>query len=303
MTKPSYPDARAVESAIKDAAKRSAAADPSLDVNERIRLEYFNRFLSRVFSEAEDSEWVLKGGTGMLARVPSTRATRDVDLYRRGFTLTQALDDLIRLAAIDLGDHFRFQYVSHTQSIGHDTQPYTEGCQVRFEIFIGLSSKGSLQVDLAVGTGITGEVTTTDPANALELPRLVSHQYRLYPVVDQIADKVCATLALYNGRPSSREWDLVDLVVLAVSEDVEGIKLRRAIVAEARVRNVDLPNSFVVPSQWGRRYAKDARPIPACADFRSIDLAVQLMQTFLEPVFRDEVAGQTWNPANCAWTG
>ena len=59
----------------------------------------------------------LMGGTGMLARVPSTRATRDIDLYRRGFTLTQALDDLIRLAAIDLGDHFRFQYVSHTQAV------------------------------------------------------------------------------------------------------------------------------------------------------------------------------------------
>ncbi|MDN5794788.1 MAG: nucleotidyl transferase AbiEii/AbiGii toxin family protein [Intrasporangium sp.] len=165
-----YSTPRGVENAIKDAARSAAAADPSLDVNKRIQLEYFNRFLSRVFSEAEDSDWVLKGGTGMLARVPSTRATRDIDLYRRGFTLTQALDDLIRLAAIDLGDHFRFQYVSHTQSIGNDTQPYTEGYQVRFEILIGLSTKGSLQVDLAVGTGITGEVTTTDPANAPELP-------------------------------------------------------------------------------------------------------------------------------------
>lgn len=136
-----YSTPRGVENAIKDAAKKAAAADPSLDVNERIQLEYFNRFLSRVFSEAEDSEWVLKGGTGMLARVPSTRATRDIDLYRRGFTLAQALDDLIRLATVDLGDHFRFQYVSHAESIGNDIQPYTEGCQVRFEIFIGLSTR------------------------------------------------------------------------------------------------------------------------------------------------------------------
>lgn len=179
-----YSTPRGVENAIKYAAKRATAADPSLDVNERIRLEYFNRFLSRVFSEAEDSDWVLKGGTGMLARVPSTRATRDIDLYRRGFTLTQALDDLIRLAEIDLCDHFRFQYVSRTESTGNDPQPYTEGYQVRFEILIGLSTKGSLKVDLAVGTGITGEVTTTDPANALDLPRLVSHQYRLFPVVE-----------------------------------------------------------------------------------------------------------------------
>lgn len=169
-----YSTPRGVENAIKDAATRATAADPSLDVNERIRLEYVNRFLSRVFSEAEDSEWVLKGGTGMLARVPSTRATRDVDLYRRGFTLTQALEDLIRLAAVDLGDHFRFQYVSHAESIADDTQPYTEGYQVRFEILIGLSTKGSLQVDLAVGTGITGEVATTHPANARRAARRTS---------------------------------------------------------------------------------------------------------------------------------
>lgn len=39
------------------------------------------------------------------------------------------------------------------------------------------------------------------------LPRLVSHAYRLYPIVDQIADKVCATMQTYHDRPSSREKD------------------------------------------------------------------------------------------------
>lgn len=195
-----YPTPGGVENAIKDAAKKAAAADPSLDVNKRIRLEYFNRFLSRVFSEDTDSEWVLKGGTGILARVPSTRSTRDIDLYRAGFTLTAALNDLIYLASIDLGDHFSFAYAGHTDSIGTDTQPYTEGYQVKFNIFIGAAAKDSLQVDLAVGAGTTGEVVTTEPATALRLPRLDSNPYRLYPVVDQIADKVCATLTEYQAR-------------------------------------------------------------------------------------------------------
>lgn len=118
-----YPTPAGVEYAIKDAAKKAAAVDPALDVNKRIHLEYFNRFLSRVFSEGADSEWVLKGGTGLLARVPSTRSTRDIDLYRSGFTITEALSDLIRLASIDLGDHFRFEYAGHTESIGTETSP------------------------------------------------------------------------------------------------------------------------------------------------------------------------------------
>lgn len=297
-----YSAPRGVENAIKDAARRAAADDPSLDVNKRIQLEYFNRFLSRVFSEAEDSEWVLKGGTGMLARVPSTRATRDIDLYRRGFSLTQALDDLIRLAAIDLGDHFRFQYVSHTQSIGNDTQPYTEGYQVRFEIFIGLSAKDSLQVDLAVGTGITGEVTKTDPANALDLPRLVSHQYRLYPVVDQIADKVCATMTEYNERTSSREKDLVDLVVFATTQDIDGAALRIAITTEARRRQMEPFDYFVVPATWGAGYTKLSRPVPHCSDYRSVDLAADLAKRLIDPALSGDADGKTWSHETLSWT-
>lgn len=157
-----------------------------------------------MFSEGADSEWVLKGGTGLLARVPSTRSTRDIDLYRSGFTITEALSDLIRLASIDLGDHFRFEYAGHTESIGTETQPYTEGYQVKFTILIGAASKGTLQIDLAVGAGMTGEVVTTEPASALHLPRLATHPYRLYPVVDQIADKGCATMTEYRDRSSSR---------------------------------------------------------------------------------------------------
>ncbi|WP_375430757.1 hypothetical protein [uncultured Friedmanniella sp.] len=97
-----YPTAAGVEAAIKDAARKASAAGPSLNVNQRISLEYFHRFLSRVFSGGDDSEWILKGRMGILARVPSTRTTRDIDLYRQQHTLAQALDDLIRLAAIDL---------------------------------------------------------------------------------------------------------------------------------------------------------------------------------------------------------
>jgi hypothetical protein len=102
-----YPTAKGVEDAIKAAARRAFAADPSLTTDERIRLEHFNRFLSRVFSEGTDSEWLLKGGTGLLARVPSARATLDIDLYREGYGLDEAVEDLRRLAARDLGDHFR----------------------------------------------------------------------------------------------------------------------------------------------------------------------------------------------------
>jgi len=296
-----YPTAAGVEAAIKDAAKKAAAADPSLNVNERIRLEHFNRFLSRVFSEGAASEWLLKGGTGMLARVPSARTTLDIDLYRDGFRLDQALADLRRLTSTDLGDHFRFEYVAHEKSIGGEEQPYTEGCVVTFEVLIGARSRGTINVDLAVGAGLTAPVTTADPANALELPRLVRYDYRLYPVVDQIADKVCATMQTYHDRPSSREKDLVDLVVLAATQIVDGNDLALAISTEAHRRAMDPFDRFVVPNDWGRRYKKLAKPVPYCADYRTVDLASVLAIRFIDPALTGTADGKTWSHATLAW--
>lgn len=296
-----YPTPRGVENAIKDAATKAAASDPSLDVNKRIQLEYFNRLLSRVFSEDDGSEWVLKGGTSILARVPSTRSTRDVDLSYRGCSLAEALDELIRLAAIDLEDHFRFEYAGHTNTMGNDAQPYTDGQRVRFNIFIGLRAKGSLQIDLVVGAGITGEVTRIEPAIALDLPRLVSHQYRLYPVVDQIADKVCATMIEHGERASTREKDLVDLVVFATTHDIDGTALSSAISAEARRRRMDPIRAFAAPSWWGAGYSKLSKSVPYCADYRTVERALSLLTRLIDPALSEGAHGMTWMHRNREW--
>jgi len=82
----SYGDWRSLELAIKDAAKKAARqAGPGISaasVDAQIRQARFDRFLSRVFAEGDRSEWLLKGGMSMLARVPRSRATKDVDLER-----------------------------------------------------------------------------------------------------------------------------------------------------------------------------------------------------------------------------
>ncbi|GAA3599660.1 hypothetical protein GCM10022198_24950 [Klugiella xanthotipulae] len=296
-----YSTARGVEAAIKDAAKKAATADPSLDTHKRIQLEYFNRFLSRIFSEGEDSEWVLKGGASILARIPSTRSTRDLDLYRRGFTLDQALEDLKQLAAVDLGDHFRFEYASHEASIAADAQPYTDGYRVVFNIFIGVATKGSVQIDLAVGTGMTDEVQTSLPVTALDLPRLINNRYRLYPVVDQIADKVCATMADYDGRPSSREKDLVDIVVFAVTQDIDGAALSLAIETERHCRGMEPFERFVVPATWGTGYMRQSKPVPHCADYSTVELAAEVASRLIDPALVGEVHGKIWSAGLRRW--
>ncbi len=296
-----YPTAKGVEDAIKAAARRASAADPSLTTDQRIRLEHFNRFLSRVFSEGPDSEWLLKGGTGMLARVPSTRHTRDIDLYREGYGPDEAVADLRRLAESDLGDHFRFVYTGHRAIVGGEEQPYTEGYRVDFDTYIGVQKKGGIGVDLATGAGLTAEPTVTTPANALDLPRLIGFDYRLYPVVDQIADKVCATMHRYGDRPSSREKDLVDLVVLAVTHDIDGTALATAIATEIRRRRMDPIERFTVPVEWGAAYSKMARAVPYCAGVENIDAASDLVAALIDLALDGTATGQTWSFHTRAW--
>ena len=301
MTEP-YKSAAAVEAAIRDAARNAFAADKSMSTQDRIRQEYFRRFLSRIFSERADSDWLLTGGTGVLARVASGRRTTDVDLFRANNTLDGALAELIHLASIDLGDFFRFVYTKRQSAVGGDRQTYTDGYGVDFDVYIGADKKEPLHVDLVVGAIITDDVTVTAPANQLDLPRLPSNDYRLYPIVDQIADKVCATMADYSGRPSSREKDLVDLVVIAKTQTLSADALRRTIDAEARVRSLIPFTELTIPPAWGRLYAKQAKDVPYCADYRTADLAAELMRVFIDMVLHHEVAGKTWSPDSLAWS-
>lgn len=65
-----------------------------------------------------------------------------------------------------------------------------------------------------VGPPPVGTIETIEPAHRLAHPRpLAAHPYRVFPIADQIAEKVCATMydKYPSGRRSSRVKDLVDL--------------------------------------------------------------------------------------------
>lgn len=205
------------------------------------------------------------------------------------------------MAAIDLGDHFRFEFLNSKPTISADTQPYTDGYRVTFNIFIGVAARGQLNVDLVVGAGITDQVFTVIPATVLDLPGLASSPYRLYPVVDQIADKVCATMGRYEGRASSREKDLVDLVVFALTHDIEGDALSLAIETERNRRQMAPFTEFFVPSDWGPGYAKLSRPVPHCANYRDVKAATKLVSRLVNPAINGEASRKHWSQKVQSW--
>lgn len=171
---------------------------------------------------------------------------------------------------------------------------------MQFNVFLGLRAKGKLNIDLAVGTALTGEITRQHPEGRLDLPSLVSHPYRLYPVVDQIADKVCATMTSFSGKESSREKDLVDLVVLALTQTIDGSQLRTAILTESARRQMTI-SEFSVPRSWGLGYSRLSSMVSHCADYRTVERATTLVRALIEPALNGSVEGWFWSPQSTTW--
>src|SRR3546814_16056440 len=95
--------------------------------------------------------------------------------------------------------------------------------------------------------------------------QLVTHPYRLFPVVDQIADKVCATMRTDypGGRRSSRVKDLVDLVVLAQTQSVDLGELRVAIATKQALSGMAPFAAFTIPDTWHRTSPNTAQGLPS----------------------------------------
>jgi nucleotidyltransferase AbiEii toxin of type IV toxin-antitoxin system len=75
------------------------------------------------------------------------------------------------------------------------------------------------------------------------MPDVEQHGYRAYPLVDHVADKVCAILERHGPTqaPSTRFRDLVDLVAIVVAASVDAQPQMAALRSEAERRGLQLP--------------------------------------------------------------
>jgi hypothetical protein len=282
-----YETPAAVRSALTTAIKQLPKARRGAAVREFVR----DRFLCRVF--ALDEPWVLKGGTAMLARVADARHTKDIDLWNETHDLDVALASIERAITLDLGDHLTF-------TIG-DVVTTQAGRQLVLEAYLGATQADRFKVDIVVGSLVTAPIENVEPANRITLTRLGGqHPYRLYPLVDHLADKVCAIHELHNGNPSTRVRDLVDVLVYAATESVDGAALRIAIASEALHRGMGPIVSFEPPAIWAAQFARVARDAASIIGKPSYAEAVEAAAAFIQPALHGGHSG-TWSPAGSSW--
>jgi len=305
-----YRDWQGVEQAMKAAAASSGSRTAGL--GELLTRARFDRFLSRVFADGDSSGWMLKGGTSILARVPEARNTQDLDLAASQASLDEAVEDLRRRVQADLGDHLTFEFVSSKPTGLGNTQPDVHTRQVVFGCFAQSGNRrkrvGEVKVDLVVGPPPTAPADVLEPVTRLQLAKpLPVVPYRLFPLVDHVAEKVCATMsrAYPGGRPSSRVKDLVDLVVIARTQTVPLQPLQLAIATQQVHSRLDPFDRLQVPEGWGTRYRVMAATVPPAAPVVDVEQASALMDDFLMPALApgrapDDVAwriSRGWGPA------
>jgi len=290
-----YASAQAFGAALTDRFKRLAADSGQVASQSRRQFAY-DRLLARLFHTGPQ-EWILKGGVSMIARLGTARHTADVDLVVRADSVDAALDALRLAAARDLGDFFTFRFEGARALVQG-----VPGLRVPTEAWLGPRRFERFGVDLVTSVVITGRPEEAEPLLPLTIPGLVRPRYRLYPLVDSVADKVMAIVESHRGRPSTRFRDLVDLVLVAHSRQVRADDLAAALASERLRRDLPRSHGLAVPDEtlWRAGYRTVAADVPGIAE-KTLTDALPLVKRFIDPVLAGEVTGAVWDQVTLAW--
>ncbi|MHA6525485.1 nucleotidyl transferase AbiEii/AbiGii toxin family protein [Tessaracoccus sp. G1721] len=293
-----YATANAFRRALDDRLKtQSKIRGRSL---EEVRREFlFQRFLALVFSPP-GGQWVLKGGASLLMRLSEARFSRDLDLLHLGeLSVTDAIDELRGLTRPRDGDHLTF--VIGQRVTTSRTNPVA---QIHADAYIG-AEYGSFPIDLARELHIIAAPEWVRPVPVVEIPGLSEPPHVLvYPLPDQVADKLCAMYELYghSASPSSRYRDLVDLALIVASCELEAEPLVLALRSESRRRRLQLPDQLISPGPgWATGYLAYARRTRIDNSLRTLDSALKFAGACLNPLLKGVRVTGRWSPRS-GWT-
>jgi hypothetical protein len=286
---------------LKNAAKRSG-----WEPDQVRRVFLFDRFLARVFAEP-GRPWVVKGGTNLLIRLPTARFSQDIDLLYRGDAtddIHEVVGELRGLVADgEDGDFIRFEIGDPKPMAGQTDQQ--AGASVKVEGLVGTRLFGTFPIDLSMKLRPIARPDLVQLIPIINLPGdPAPPQVSLYPLPDQIADKVCAMYGTYRttNEISSRYHDLVDLVLIITTTPLNGADATAALHEEAaRRQGLKLPTRMVSPGPtWTAGYRDTARQSPLPPRMHNLEVALDLVGRCLNPLLARQSV-MTWDPQAATW--
>lgn len=261
----------AVRASIADRLNRYAK-EHAQNLNLVRRQFVIARFLARVF-DADPDGWILKGGIGMMVRLPQARYSKDIDLL----VATDAqnpIDELRRTVRDHHLDYFRFQVGPPTALSNR------KGSTVKVSASIGGKEFDTFTLDI-----VDARRELVGPVERHQLPRLVDTDdfpletsVQLYPLADQIADKLCAMYETFGlaGTASGRYRDLVDLLLISMFLPIDLASTVEAVERERALRGIPgLPITLESPGPgWTTQWEPTARNSPLTTDYHNLNAAL-----------------------------
>ena len=241
---------------------------------------------------------MLKGGIGLLARLPRTRHSVDVDLWSSQRSLAEAERALERSSAVDLGDHVTFEVGPWRERLDQEARPLAQATVI---CRIGRRRFTAFGVDVVGGPFPPLEPEPVPPLRPIDVPGLSDAPLRVYPVAATVADKLSGILTRHGGRFSTRYRDLVDLATIALGERLEAADVHLAVHDELRRQGLAVPAAFDVPAAepWAIGYRNYIRVLPHLREI-TFGEAVALVKAFLDPVLGGRREG-CWQPEHRTW--
>jgi hypothetical protein len=263
------------------------------------------RFLARIFREP-DAPWVLKGGTGLLVRLPRARYSDDVDLLypTDNVDLLVPLTELRDALAHPYGnDFFRFELGRVEQRAAADAEKAV--ATVRVTAYIGSTEYQRFSIDLSVKKRAISGVDRFRPNPIIVIPGVPElPEFSLYALADQIADKLCAMYEIHrDGVPSTRHHDLVDLVLIITSSPgIDAASTAAALRAETLHRDLVLPATLSSPGrQWPGGYGYEAAKANLPTELHDLESALSMVGACLSPLLSGVVRHGTWDITDQRW--
>jgi hypothetical protein len=286
----------ALEARVKAASKALGHLDPT----RHRQLLLADRFLARVTAELGDAV-VAKGGIALELRLPTARATQDLDLHVSGKT-EQLLGRLQLAGRRDLGDRLRFEISTEPEDLRNieGEGVVYQGQRFRITAMLGGRRYGDrFGLDVVFGGQISGDVDDLEGLDLLSFAGIAPGRYRLYPRELHVAEKLHA-YTMPRPSPNGRVKNLPDLALLAQTGPFKQRALVAGIEATFRARKThQVPTSLPPPPAdfWVTAYARIARinRLP----WTTLEDVLAAASAFINPVLIGQ--GSRWNPERWTW--
>lgn len=282
---------------------RNEARRLGVPANQVRRQWVVKTFLVALFLHDPDG-WLLKGGTGMMVRLPEARHSKDVDLAT-AMEIDAAVTHLREALAVAPGP-YRWEVQSKRAMVRAKA-----GMSLTVTAMIGSTAVDSFNIDLATQRELVGAVehyrVSADPS---KVTGGVEAMVALVPLADQAADKICAMHEAHGTEPSNRLRDLIDLLLIQLHLAPRLCECATAVAAEAARRGLVLPTELstaTIPAAiWAARWPAAVNDSPLPEAFADIGVAVAAAGRCWGPVLAaridvDAVADAVWDPAECGW--